>query len=53
MPLLFEDFFPVNLTVGKITEAGFHPNADGLLLLKVSLGYKDINYTFIQISAVI
>ncbi len=32
----------LNLTVGKITEAGFHPNADGLLLLKVSLGYKDI-----------
>ncbi len=32
----------LNLTVGKITEAGLHPNADGLLLLKVSLGYKGI-----------
>ena len=32
----------LNLKVGKILEAGYHPGADSLLLLKVSLGERNI-----------
>lgn len=34
----FEDFFKVDLRIGKIIEAMDHPNADKLFLLKVDLG---------------
>jgi len=34
----FDDFAKVKLRVGKVLEAGAHPNADKLLLLKVDLG---------------
>jgi methionyl-tRNA synthetase len=34
----FEDFAKVQLRIAKVLEAGFHPNADKLLLLKVDLG---------------
>ncbi len=34
----FEQFAALDLRVGKILEAGPHPNADKLLVLKVDLG---------------
>ncbi|MGB0714327.1 MAG: methionine--tRNA ligase subunit beta [Phycisphaerae bacterium] len=34
----FDDFIKVQLRVGKVIEAGEHPNADKLLVLKVDLG---------------
>ncbi len=34
----YDDFAKLDLRVGKIVEAGKHPNADKLLLLKVDLG---------------
>lgn len=34
----FDDFIKVQLRVGKVVEAGEHPNADKLLVLKVDLG---------------
>ncbi len=36
--ITFEDFAKIKLRVGKIIEAGPHPNADKLLVLKVDLG---------------
>ena len=33
-----QDFKKVLLKVGKVTEAGLHPNADRLLVLKVDIG---------------
>ncbi len=37
-PIAFDDFAKVKLRVGKVIEAGPHPNADKLLVLKVDLG---------------
>jgi tRNA-binding protein len=37
-PITFEDFTKIKLRVGKVIEAGPHPNADKLLVLKVDLG---------------
>ncbi|MFH0983744.1 MAG: methionine--tRNA ligase subunit beta [Planctomycetota bacterium] len=34
----FEDFAKIRMRVGKIVEAGDHPKADKLLVLKVDLG---------------
>ena len=34
----FEDFAKIRMRVGKVLEAGPHPNADKLLVLKVDLG---------------
>jgi len=34
----FDDFTKVRLRVGRVVEAGDHPNADKLLLIKVDLG---------------
>ena len=36
--ITFEDFAKIKMRVGKIVEAGDHPNADKLLVLKVDLG---------------
>lgn len=36
--ITFDDFAKIKLRVGKVIEAGPHPNADKLLLLKVDLG---------------
>jgi len=36
--IAFEDFAKVKLRTGKVIEAGIHPNADKLLVLKVDLG---------------
>jgi len=37
-PIGFEDFAKIQLRVGRVIEAGPHPNADKLLVLKVDLG---------------
>lgn len=37
-PITIDDFAKVKLRVGKVLEAGPHPNADKLLVLKVDLG---------------
>ncbi len=34
----FDDFTKIKLRVGKVIEAGDHPNADRLVVLKVDLG---------------
>lgn len=34
----FDDFAKVRLRIGRVIEAGYHPNADKLLVLKVDLG---------------
>ena len=34
----FDDFLKLDLRVGKVIEAGDHPNADKLLVLKVDIG---------------
>ena len=34
----FDDFRKIKLRVGRVTEAGEHPNADKLLVLTVDLG---------------
>lgn len=34
----FDDFLKLDLRVAKVLEAGEHPNADKLLLLKIDLG---------------
>ncbi|HEY3242902.1 MAG TPA: methionine--tRNA ligase subunit beta [Phycisphaerae bacterium] len=34
----YEDFAKIKLRVGRVLEAGPHPNADKLLVLKVDLG---------------
>ncbi|NOS99788.1 MAG: methionine--tRNA ligase subunit beta [Phycisphaerales bacterium] len=36
--ITFDDFTRVQLRVGRVVEAGDHPNADKLLVLKVDLG---------------
>ncbi len=36
--ITFDDFLKVQLRVARVVEAGPHPNADKLLLLKVDLG---------------
>ena len=36
--ITFDDFAKIKLRVGKVIEAGPHPNADKLLVLKVDLG---------------
>jgi tRNA-binding protein len=36
--ITFDDFAKIKLRVGKVLEAGPHPNADKLLVLKVDLG---------------
>lgn len=36
--IAFEDFAKIKLRVGRVVEAGPHPNADKLLVLKVDLG---------------
>ncbi len=36
--ITFDDFAKVKLRVGRVVEAGDHPNADKLLVLKVDLG---------------
>tara|TARA_B100000315_G_scaffold242528_1_gene264800 strand:+ start:6225 stop:6545 length:321 start_codon:yes stop_codon:yes gene_type:complete len=38
----FDDFTKLDLRIGKIIEADFHPDADKLLLLKVDIGDKQI-----------
>ena len=37
-PITFDDFAKVQLRVGKVLEAGPHPNADKLLVLQVDIG---------------
>lgn len=37
-PIAFDDFAKVKLRVGKVIEAGPHPNADKLLVLKIDIG---------------
>jgi methionine--tRNA ligase beta chain len=36
--ITFDDFARIKLRVGRVLEAGNHPNADKLLVLKVDLG---------------
>lgn len=36
--IAFDDFAKIKLRTGKVLEAGVHPNADKLLVLKVDLG---------------
>jgi methionyl-tRNA synthetase len=36
--ITFDDFKKVELRIGKVIEAGDHPNADKLIVLKVDLG---------------
>lgn len=36
--ITFDDFSKIKLRVGRVIEAGPHPNADKLLILKVDLG---------------
>ncbi|MBN1555651.1 MAG: methionine--tRNA ligase subunit beta [Phycisphaerae bacterium] len=36
--ITYDDFAKLDLRVGKVVEAGPHPNADRLLVLKVDLG---------------
>ena len=36
--ITYDDFCKVNMRVGKIVEAGDHPNADKLVVLQVDLG---------------
>jgi len=36
--ITFDDFAKIKLRVGKVIEAGPHPNADKLLVIKVDLG---------------
>ena len=36
--ITFDDFAKIKLRVGRVTEAGDHPNADRLLVLTVDLG---------------
>jgi len=36
--ITFDDFSKIKMRVGKVIEAGVHPNADKLLVLKVDLG---------------
>ncbi len=36
--IAFDDFAKIKLRVGRVLEAGDHPNADKLLVLKVDLG---------------
>ena len=36
--ITFDDFAKIKLRVGRVLEAGDHPNADKLLVLKVDLG---------------
>jgi len=36
--ITFDDFTKIKLRVGRVIEAGNHPNADKLLVLKVDLG---------------
>lgn len=36
--ITFDDFTKVELRIGKVIEAGDHPNADKLIVLKVDLG---------------
>ncbi|MHC5108310.1 MAG: methionine--tRNA ligase subunit beta [Planctomycetota bacterium] len=36
--ICFDDFAKVELRVGKVVDAGEHPNADKLLVLKVDIG---------------
>ena len=40
--ITYADFMKVNLRIGRILEAGPHPNADKLMVLKVDLGEKVI-----------
>jgi len=40
--ITYADFMKVNLRIGNILEAGPHPNADKLMVLKVDLGEKVI-----------
>ena len=41
MTIAFEDFTKVELKVGTIIEADFHPNADRLLKLQVDVGEEN------------
>lgn len=38
--ITFDDFARIKLRVGKVIEAGHHPNADKLLVLKVDIGQE-------------
>lgn len=40
--ITYDDFIKCELRTGKILEAGAHPNADKLLVLKVDVGEKQL-----------